>query len=147
VSRWYPAVDSHSSAKKAANMGVFAALGFAAWIGVPAVLLVTLHLDKVNAGVISPVDLAIRAVLAGFALFTASRFRVHQGWIVGPILLVALVIEVTKRIALTIEGTLSFGVVASVVTFMMFFGLLNGIRGVRALRHLPPDGDLEEIFE
>lgn len=128
-------------------MGMFGALGFAAWIGVPAVLLVALHLDKVNAGVISPVDLAIRAVLAGFALFTAWRFHKRRGWIVGPILLVALVIEVTKRIALTFQGTLSFGVVDVVVTFMMFFGLLNGIRGARALRHLPPDKGLEEIFQ
>jgi hypothetical protein len=147
VLRWGPAVDSHSSAKKAANIGAFAALGFAAWIGVPAVLWVTLHLDKVNAGVISPVDLAIRAVLAGFALFTASRFRVHRGWIVGPILLVALVIEVTKRIVLTLEGTLSFGVVTAVVPLMLFFGLLIGVRGARALRHRPLNDNLGQIFE
>ncbi len=147
MSRWYPAVDSHWSASNAAKMGVFGALGFAAWIGIPTLLLVAFHPRQIVSGLISPLEIAIAALLAGFAVVTAWRFRQHKGLVVGPILLVALVIEVAKRLILTANGTLSFGVFDAVLTFMMFFGLLNGIRGARALRHLPPDGDLEAIFE
>jgi hypothetical protein len=147
VSRWYPAVDSHWSASKASKMGVFGALGFAAWIGIPTALLVTFHGQQIASGLVSPLEIAVSALLVGLALVTAWRFRQHKGLVVGPILLVALVIEVTKRLILTANGTLSFGVFDAVLTFMMFFGLLNGIRGVRALRHLTPDGDLEVIFE
>ena len=145
MSRWYPAVDSHWSASKAAKMGVFGALGFAAWIGVPATIAIAA--GHVRMGFISPIEVAVVMVLASVALFAAWRFRHHQGLIVGPVILVALILEVAKRIALMFGGTLSFGVFDAVVTIMMFFGLLNGIRGVRALRHLSPDDDLEEIFQ
>ena len=128
-------------------MGVFGALGFAAWIGIPTVLLVTFNGRQIASGLISLFEIAIAALLAGFAVVTAWRFRKHKGLVVGPILLVALVIEVTKRLILTFEGMLSFGVFDAVLTFMMFFGLLNGIRGVRALRFLKPDDHLQEVFE
>ena len=126
-------------------MGVFAALGFAAWIGIPTMLFVTA--DQIRSGVNSALEIVVIITLAAFALFTAWRFHKERGWIVGSMLLVALFIEVTKRIALTFQGTLSFGVVDVVVTFMIFFGLLNGIRGARALRHLLPENDLHEVFE
>ena len=128
-------------------MGVFGALGFAAWIGIPTVLLVTFHGRQIASGLISLFEIAIAALLVGLALVTAWRFRQHKGLVVGPILLVALVIEVTKRLILTFEGMLSFGVFDAVLTFMMFFGLLNGIRGARALRFLKPDDHLQEVFE
>ena len=126
-------------------MGVFGALGFAAWIGIPTIVAVAA--GAVQAGIISPIEVVVVMVLVSVALFAAWRFRHHQGLIVGPVILVALILEVAKRVALTFGGTLSFGVFDAVVTFMMFFGLLNGIRGVRALRHLSPDDDLEEIFQ
>ena len=126
-------------------MGTYGALGFAAWIGVPATIAIAA--GHVRKGFISPIEVAVVMVLAGAALFAAWRFRHHHGLIVGPVILVALILEVAKRIALTFGGRLSFGVFDAVVTFMIFFGLLNGIRGVRALRHLSPDDDLEEIFQ
>lgn len=126
-------------------MGVFGALGFAAWIGIPTMLFVTA--DQIRSGVISALEFVVIITLAAFALFTAWRFHKERAWIVGPILLVALFIELTKRTALTFQGTLSFGVVDVVITFMIFFGLLNGIRGARALRHLLPENDLHEVFE
>ena len=126
-------------------MGVFGALGFAAWIGVPATIAIAAR--HVRRGFISPIEVAVVMVLVSVALFAAWRFRHHQGLIVGPVILVALILEVAKRISLTFGGTLSFGVFDAVVTFMIFFGLLNGIRSVRALRHLSPDDDLEEIFQ
>jgi hypothetical protein len=142
---WYPAIDTHRRAAKAAKMGVFAALGFAALIGIPTMMAISV--GHVESGFISPVEVAIVGLLVGVALLSAWRFHQHRGSILGPVLVVALVIEVAKRIALSFQGTLSFSVFDAVFTFMIFFGLLNGIRGARALRHLPPDGDLEEIFE
>jgi hypothetical protein len=128
-------------------MGMFGALGFAAWIGVPTILLFAVHRGQIRSGIISPIEIGVVFLLVGFALFTAWRFRDHKGLIVGPILLVALVVEVAKRILLTLDGTRSFGIFDAVVTFMMFFGLLNGIRGVRAIRHLSPDEDLADVFQ
>jgi hypothetical protein len=145
LSRWYPAIESHESAGKAAKMGVYGALGFAAWIGIPAALFISVR--QLRSGIVSPVEVAIIALLVGFALLTAWRFHRQRGRIVGSILLVALVVEVSKRLVLTFGGSPSFGVFDAVVTFMMFFGVLNGVRGVRALRQLSPDGDLEEIFQ
>ncbi len=128
-------------------MGVFGAIGFAAWIGIPTILLVAIHHGQIRSGLISPIEIGVIILLVGFALLTAWRFRQHKGFIVGPVLLIVIVVEVVKRIVLTFEGTLSFGVFDAVVTFMIFFGLLNGIRGVRALRKLPPEIDLEAIFQ
>jgi hypothetical protein len=145
VSRWHPAIESHSSASKAAKMGVFAALGFAAWIGIPTVVVVAT--GHVRMGIISPVSVAIAFLLVTAALFAAWRFRNHKGRIVGPVVLVAVVVEVIKRLALTIQGFPSIGVFDAVFSFMIFFGLLNGIRGVRALRHLSPGEDLADVFQ
>jgi hypothetical protein len=147
VSRWYPAIESHWDAIRAVKMGMFGALGFAAWIGIPTILLVAVHHSQIRSGLVSPIEIGVIILLVGFALFTAWRFFGHKGLVVGPVLLVVLVVEVAKRLVLTFEGTLSFGIVDVVVTFMMFFGLLNGVRGVRALRHLPPEVDLEHIFQ
>ncbi len=127
-------------------MGMFGALGFAAWLGMPAALLAAVHFRHIRSGMVSPVETAIIALLVAFALFTAWRFRMQRGLIVGPILLVTLVIEVIKRLIMTFEGMLSLGVFDALVTFMIFFGLLNGTRGVRALQHLSPDDDLESVF-
>ena len=142
MSRWYPMLDTHFRAVKATKMGVFGALGFAAWLGIPAVI----ALDRVRTGIISPIEFVIVVLLVAFALFTALRFHRQHGWIVGPILMVVLVIEVGKRLFMPFDGVISIGVFDLVVTFMMFFGIWNGVRGGRALRLLTPNDDLEEVF-
>ena len=144
MSRWWPEIDTYGRAAKAAKMGMFGALGFAAWIGIPATLAIAA--GHVNRGFISPIEIAVIAILVGVALIAAWRFHKHRGWIIGPILLVALAVEVLKRLALTFSGTLSLGVFDAVITFMIFFGLLNGIRGVRALRHLVRNEDRRNVF-
>ena len=146
MSRWWPQIDTYGRAAKAAKMGMFGALGFAAWIGIPTIILVAGQFRQIFWGSISSIEITIIALLVGVALLAAWRFRNHRGLIVGPILLVALAVEVLKRLTLTFSGTLSFGVFDAVITFMIFFGLLNGIRGVRVLRHLVRDEDLRNVF-
>jgi hypothetical protein len=145
MSRWWPEIVTHWDATKAARMGRYGALGLAAWLGIPAVI--GLALGSVQKGLVSPIEILIVALLVGLALYGAKRFTIGQGARIGAILLVVLVLEVAKRLAITFSGTLSFGVFDAVVTFMIFFGLLNGVRGARALAHLVPDDDLKDVFE
>jgi hypothetical protein len=145
MSRWWPEIVTHWDATKAARMGRYGALGLAAWLGIPAV--VGLALGSVQRGLVSPIEVLIVALLVGLALYGAKRFAIGQGARIGAILLVVLVLEVAKRLAITFGGTLSFGIFDAVVTFMIFFGLLNGVRGARALPHLVPDEDLKDVFE
>ena len=122
-------------------MGTFGALGMAAWFGIPMVS----FFPRMRAGFVSPVEIALIAMIVGFALFGAWRFHRHRGWIIGPILMVVLVIEVAKRIYMTFDGVISIGVFGGVASVMIFFGLRNGVRGARALRALSPDR--AEVFE
>jgi hypothetical protein len=145
MSRWYPEITTHWDATKAARMGRYGALGLAAWLGIPAVISVAL--GRVQKGLISPIEVLVIAMLVGLSLYGAKRFAGGQGARIGAVLLVVLVLEVAKRLAITFGGTLSFGVVDAVVTFMIFFGLLNGVRGARALPQLTPDEDLKDVFE
>jgi hypothetical protein len=145
MSRWYPEIVTHWDATKAARMGRYGALGLAAWLGIPAVISVAL--GRVQKGLISPIEVLVIAMLVGLSLYGAKRFAGGQGARIGAVLLVVLVLEVAKRLAITFGGTLSFGVVDAVVTFMIFFGLLNGVRGARALPQLTPDEDLKDVFE
>jgi hypothetical protein len=145
MSRWYPEIVTHWDATKAARMGRYGALGLAAWLGIPAII--SLALGSVQKGLISPIEILVIAMLVGLSLYGAKRFAGGQGARIGAVLLVVLVLEVVKRLAMTFSGTLSFGVVDAVVTFMIFFGLLNGVRGARALPNLTPDEDLKDVFE
>jgi hypothetical protein len=145
MSRWWPEIVTHWDATKAARMGRYGALGLAGWLGIPAII--GLALGSVQKGLVSPIEILIVALLVGLALYGAKRFAGGQGARIGAILLVVLVLEVTKQLAITFSGTLSFGVFDAVATFMMFFGLLNGVRGARALPHLVPDDDLKDVFE
>ncbi len=126
-------------------MGRYGALGLAAWLGIPSVISVAL--GSVQNGLVSPIEIAVIAVLVGLALYGAKRFAMGQGARIGAILLIILILEVAKRLAITFSGTLSFGAFDAVVSFMIFFGLLNGVRGARALPHLVPDEDLQDVFE
>jgi hypothetical protein len=144
MSRWYPEVITHWDATKAARMGRYGALGMAAWLGIPAIISVSI--GSVQRGFVSGIEILVVAVLVGLSLCGAHRFAVGQGARIGAILLVILVVEVSKRVMMTVGGDVRFGVFDAVVTFMMFFGLLNGIRGARALRYLTPEDDLKDVF-
>jgi hypothetical protein len=139
MSRWWPAIVTHRDATKAARMGGYAAVGLAAWLGVPT--LVSIALGSAEKGLVSPIELLIVALLVGLALQGARRFATRRGARIGIVLIVVLVVEAIKRLAITV----SFGVFDVVVAFMMVFGLLSGVRGARALTHLTPDEGLNDV--
>ena len=145
MSRWYPEIVTHWDATKAARMGRYAALGLAAWLGAPVIIAAVFR--HVRNGIVSPVEIAVIALLVGLSLYGAKRFANGQGARIGSVLLIVLVVEAAKRIMLTFGGTPSFGIFDAVVTFMIFCGLLNGVRGARALLHLTPDESLKDVFE
>ncbi len=136
MSRWYPRVDTGAGAEKAARVGSFAAVGFAVWLCIPALRGVVGH----DSGrTVHPIEVAILGLLISLALLTAWRFRTQQGWIVGPVLMVALIIELAKRIALDLQESVNFSVIDTVIATLIFFGLVNGVRGARARRYAGPD--------
>jgi hypothetical protein len=143
MSRWYLGMDTQARASNALRMGIFGAVGMAAWFGIPMFVLV----PRMRAGLISPVEIALVAVIVGLALFGAWRFYIGLGRIVGPILMIALVVEVAKRLYLTFDGVVSISPVSWAAAALIFGGLLNGVRGARALLHLTPDESLKDVFE
>lgn len=145
MSPWWPDIVTHRDATKVTRMGRYGALGLAAWLGFPA--LIGLAFGSVQKGFVSAIEILVVALLVGLSLFGAKRFTDGQGARIGAILLVVLVLEVAKRIVVMFSGTLSFGIIDAVVTFMIFFGLMNGVRAARALHHLTPDEGLRDVFE
>lgn len=105
-------------------------MGFAVWLGISA-----LH----N---IHPVEVVIAGLLVVLGLLTAWRFYMNLGWIAGPALMIALIVESAKRIFLATKGTGNFGVVDTVIVIAIFFSLLMGIRTARKLRDVGRDAAL-----
>lgn len=126
-------------------MGIYGALGMAVWFGIPLLYLG----PRMRDGLISPVEIALMAVIVGLALLGAWRFHKRGGSIIGPILMVVLVVEVAKRLYLNLmfDSLVRINPVSWIAAAMIFAGLLSGIRGARALRHLSPENDLHEVFE
>ncbi len=111
-------------------MGSLGAMGFAAWLGIP--LLGAIVAGQVENHTTRLVEAVITGLLVGIALFTAWRFHKLRGWIVGPVLLVALIVELVKRFAM--QGPAAFGVVDTTIAVLIFIGLSLGIRAARAMR-------------
>lgn len=97
-------------------------MGLAAWFGTSAVR------------VINPIELVIVGLLIALGFFTAWRFHTNRGWIAGTVLMIALIVEVSKRIILTTQGSADFGVVDTIIVVAISIGLLMGIRTARAMR-------------
>lgn len=116
-------------------MGIFCALASSAWLGHPATR------------AINPIEIGVIIMLVGISLFTAWRFYKLRGWIAGPILLVAVVVEVAKRIASAFQGVASFGIADLMIALLIIFGLVNGIRSARAVRDLLPQDTLKKGLE
>ena len=111
-------------------VGSLGAMGFAAWLGIP--LLGAIVAGQVENHTTRLVEAVITGLLVGIALFTAWRYHKLRGWIVGPVLLVALIVELVKRFAM--QGPAAFGVVDTTIAVLIFIGLSLGIRAARAMR-------------
>lgn len=155
MSRWWPEILTVRDAVIALRIGFCAALGFAAWLGVP--MAIEFIFGGHESEVTNPVELLITVILVQFALYAAWRFGNLTGWVVGPILVVVLIVEMTKRAILTIYRIPSLTVFDAFVAVGIFLGLIHGIRGARALRHVLPedhmkrdradDEDLKDVFK
>ncbi len=101
---------------------MFGAMGFAAWLGVAAVAST------------NPIEMIVAGLLVALGLLTAWRFHTNRGWIAGPVLMIALIVEVAKRVILAMEGTGNFGLIDTIIVVAISIGLLMGIRTARAMR-------------
>lgn len=131
MSQWYSPADTPTGSLKSVRSGVLGALAFAGWLGIPLILSTA---DHDRHATTHPIEIAIVGLLIGLALSTAWRFQTQRGWIAGPVLLVALMIEVAKRIALAVQGSAGFSAAEAMIALLIFLGLVNGIRVARARR-------------
>ena len=126
--------DGDARAVRATRTGIPGALGFAAWLGISAFRAV------------HPLEIVIIGLLVGVALFTAWRFYLMRGWIAGPVLMIALIIEVTKRFASAIQGIAYFSIFEVITAVLIFLGLVIGIRGARTMRDAEASGSNRAVL-
>ena len=143
MSKWFPNVDDHNGADAALKGGFYGALAFAAMVVLGSALLIfsgrTPDLNRPVGGIAGPlIGMMIELALV---LIGAWRFKIGKGLVWGPLILVLFVAEIATKV---IGGTTNVG-------WMFFYagvgaGLINGIRGAWAKKHLPED-DYAEVFE
>lgn len=124
--------DNRARFSRGLGLGILGALGFAAWLGIP--VLNALAAGPVVDNATSRIETIIIGTLVGFALFTAWRFHSQHGWNAGTMLLLALTVEVAKRIVLNFQETAPFDPIDAIFVVLIALGLLNGIRAARAIR-------------
>ena len=145
MSAWWDDVETYEGAKGATRKGMFGALGFAAMLGIGAIVVSVmggLPGQPQTAGYERIFALAGIAVEAAVTLLAAWRFRIGKGWVAGSIALLLFVIEIGMKLA---NGFL--GIAWYVAYLAIFLALVNGVRGAWALRDMAEQpADLSDTF-
>lgn len=144
MSKWLPDVDDHDGADAALKGGFYGSLGFAAMLVLGIAILMSGGTLPVSGTEVDGTTGALIGILAELVLvlITAWRFRAGKGLIWGSIILIIFAMEIVGKVT---SGTTNVGWIIFYAAVGM--GLVNGLRGAWAKRHLPPDGDCAEAFE
>ena len=142
MSRWFPEVDNQKGIQRALKSGVVGALVFTAMIvlGIIAAIFEGRSPGSQSALTIPEViGMMIELVVV---LITAWRFKIGKGLIWGSVTLLVFLIEQIEKVeagAARIGWIFFYAAIAA--------GLINGLRGAWARRHLPITPDYAEVFD
>ena len=144
MSTWWKDVEEYDGAKSAARNGMFAALGFAAMLGIGAIFVgmtggLPGQTPDLNARIFQIAGIGIEAAIV---LLAAWRFRMGGGWLSGSIALLLFTIEIGFKLFSGFQGIFWY-----VAYLAIFLGLVNGVRGAWALRSMDQlPADLSDTF-
>jgi hypothetical protein len=147
VGIWVKDVEDYNSAEAAVRNGMWAALGYAAWV----TFSVGMTFARTDVGFLFQLMtaaeqfffIALIAGRIGIALFAAWRFRLGKGAITGSLTALVLVAMIVFEVA----NGLFQGILWYVVLLAILLALISGVRGSLALRSMHNPEEVVQAFE
>jgi hypothetical protein len=140
-------VDDYWGAEAAVRSGMWAALGYAAWVTI-SVIITAVRTDiglafQLMDNLERILFVGLIAGRLGLALLAAWRFKLGKGAITGGLTAVVLV----GVVVLEVSNGLFQGILWYALLIAIELALINGVRGALALRGMHDPEDVVETFE